>query len=65
MVQNLEGMGFTDISLSAKELMKLLLEQMIAHGGHLVLRWMMDNLCIHTKIKQNACIPQAKAVYYI
>ena len=26
--------------------------------------WCSD-LCIHTKIKRNACIPQAKAVYYM
>ena len=54
MVQNLEGMGFTvvpfgqgfkDMSPPTKELMKLTLEQRIAHGGHPVLRWMMDNVC--------------------
>ena len=57
MVQNLEGMGFTvvpfgqgfkDMSPPTKELMKLTLEQMIAHGGHPVLRWMMDNIFIRT-----------------
>ncbi len=31
-----------------KELMKLTLEQKIAHGGHPVLRWMMDNIFIRT-----------------
>lgn len=31
-----------------KELMKLTLEQKIAHGGNLVLRWMMDNIFIRT-----------------
>lgn len=55
MVQNLEGMGFTvvpfgqgfkDMSPPTKELMKLTLEQKIAHGGHPVLRWMMDNIYI-------------------
>ena len=55
MVQNLEGMGFTvvpfgqgfkDMSPPTKELMKLTLEQRIAHGGHPVLRWMMDNIYI-------------------
>ena len=54
MVQNLENMGFTvipfgqgfkDMSPPTKELMKLTLEQRIAHGGHPVLRWMMDNVC--------------------
>ena len=57
MVQNLEGMGFTvvpfgqgfkDMSPPTKELMKLTLEQRIAHGGQLVLRWMMDNIYIRT-----------------
>ncbi len=57
MVQNLEGMGFTvvpfgqgfkDMSPPTKELMKLVLEERIAHGGHPVLRWMMDNIFIRT-----------------
>lgn len=55
MVQNLEGMGYTvvpfgqgfkDMSPPTKELMKLTLEQKIAHGGHPVLRWNMDNIFI-------------------
>lgn len=29
-----------------KELMKLTLEQKLVHGGHPVLRWMMDNIYI-------------------
>ena len=57
MVQNLEGMGFTvvpfgqgfkDMSPPTKELMKLTLEQKIAHSGHPVLRWNMDNIFIRT-----------------
>lgn len=57
MVQNLEGMGFTvvpfgqgykDMSPPTKELMKLVLEGKIAHGGHPVLRWMMDNIYVKT-----------------
>lgn len=57
MVQNLEGMGFTvvpfgqgfkDMSPPTKELMKLVLEQRIAHGCHPVLRWNMDNIFIRT-----------------
>lgn len=57
MVQNLESMGFTvvpfgqgfkDMSPPTKELMKLTLEQKIAHGGHPVLRWNMDNIFIRT-----------------
>ena len=57
MVQNLEGMGFTvvpfgqgfkDMAPPTKELMKLTLETKLAHGGHPVLRWMMDNIFIRT-----------------
>ena len=57
MTQNLEGMGFTvvpfgqgfkDMSPPTKELMKLVLEEKVAHGGHPVLRWMMDNVFIRT-----------------
>jgi len=55
MSQNLEGMGFTvvpfgqgykDMSPPTKELMKLTLERKIAHGGHPVLRWCVDNISI-------------------
>lgn len=57
MVQNLEGMeftvvpfgqGFKDMSPPTKEFMKLTLEQRIAHGGHPVLRWNMDNIFVRT-----------------
>lgn len=57
MTQNLEGLGFTvvpfgqgfkDMSPPTKELMKLTLEQKLAHGGHPVLRWMMDNVTVRT-----------------
>ncbi|OQA07615.1 MAG: Phage Terminase [Firmicutes bacterium ADurb.Bin373] len=55
--QNLEGLGYTvvpfgqgfkDMSPPTKELMKLTLEEKIAHGGQPVLRWMMDNIFIRT-----------------
>ncbi len=42
------GQGFKDMSPPTKELMKLVLEEKIAHGGHPVLRWMMDNIFIRT-----------------
>lgn len=57
MTQNLENLGFTvipfgqgfkDMSPPTKELMKLTLEEKLAHGGHPVLRWMMDNIYIRT-----------------
>ena len=52
MVQDLEGMGFDvipfgqgfkDMSPPTKELMKLVFEEKMAHGGNVVLRWMMGN----------------------
>ena len=57
MVQNLEALGFTvvpfgqgfkDMSPPTKELMKLVLEKRIAHGGDPVLSWMMDNVHVKT-----------------
>ena len=62
MVQNLEDMGFTvvpfgqgfkDMSPPTKELMKLVLEKKLAHGGHPVLRWNMDNIFIRTDASGN------------
>ena len=70
MVQNLEGMGFTvvpfgqgfaSMSPPTKELMKLVLEQKIAHGGHPVLRWNMDNICIRTDPAGNIKADKAKS----
>ena len=57
MVQNLEGWGFVvvpfgqgfkDMSPGTKELMRLVLDKKVAHGGHPALRWMMDNIHIRT-----------------
>ena len=57
MVQNLEGLGFTvvpfgqgfkDMSPPTKEFMRLTLEEKLAHGGHPVLRWMVDNIFVRT-----------------
>ena len=42
------GQGFKDMSPPSKELMKLVLEGRIAHGGNAPLRWMMDNIYIRT-----------------
>ena len=70
MVQNLEGMGFTvvpfgqgfaSMSPPTKELMKLVLEEKIAHGGHPVLRWMMDNIFIRTDPAGNIKADKAKS----
>ena len=55
MVQDLEGMGFTvvpfgqgykDMSPPTKELMKLTLEERIAHGGHKFPLLMADNVYV-------------------
>lgn len=57
MVQNLEEMGFTvvpfgqgfkDMSPPTKELMRLTLDEKLSHGGHPVLRWMVDNIFVRT-----------------
>lgn len=70
MVQNLEGMGFTvvpfgqgfkDMSPPTKELMKLVLEQKIAHGGNIPLRWMMDNVYVRTDPAGNIKMDKEKS----
>lgn len=70
MVQNLEGMGFTVVPMGqgfasmsppTKELMKLTLEKKIAHGGHPVLRWNMDNIFIRTDPAGNIKADKAKS----
>ena len=70
MVQNLEGMGFTvvpfgqgfsSMSPPTKELMKLVLEKRIAHGGHPVLRWNMDNIFIRQDPAGNIKADKAKS----
>ena len=40
------GQGFKDMSPPTKEFMKLALEERLAHGGHPVLRWMVDNIFV-------------------
>ena len=70
MTQNLEGMGFTvvpfgqgykDMSPPTKELMKLVLEQKIAHGGNVPLRWMMDNVFVRTDPAGNIKMDKEKS----
>ena len=70
MVQNLEGMGFTvvpfgqgfkDMSPPTKELMKLVLGENLAHDGHPVLRWMMDNVCVRTDPAGNIKMDKEKS----
>lgn len=70
MVQNLKGMGFTvvpfgqgfkDMSPPTKELMKLTLEEKIAHRGHPILRWMADNIYIRKDPAGNIKADKAKS----
>ncbi len=70
MVQNLEGMGFNVVAMGqgfasmsppTKELMKLTLEKKIAHGGHPVLRWNMDNILIRQDPAGNIKADKAKS----
>ncbi|HSW63670.1 MAG TPA: terminase TerL endonuclease subunit [Dissulfurispiraceae bacterium] len=42
------GQGYKDMSPPTKELMRLTMGEKLAHGGHPVLRWMMDNIYIRT-----------------
>ena len=70
MSQDLENMGFTVVPMGqgfasmsppTKELMKLTLERKIAHGGHPVLRWNMDNIFIRTDPAGNIKADKAKS----
>lgn len=42
------GQGFASMSSPTKELMKLILEERIAHGGNEPLSWMADNVTVRT-----------------
>lgn len=53
--------GFGSMSPPTKELMKMTLEGSLAHGGHPVLRWCMDNIVIQTDPAGNIKISKAKA----
>ena len=70
MTQNLEGAGFTmvpfgqgfaSMSSPTKELMKLTLEQKIAHAGNPVLSWMMDNVTVRTDPAGNIKMDKQKS----
>lgn len=55
------GQGYKDMSPPTKELMKLVLEKRIAHGGHPVLRWMMDNVFVRTDPAGNIKMDKQKS----
>lgn len=70
MSQNLEaagftvvpfGQGFRDMSPPSKELMKLALGGRLAHGGHPVLSWMVDNIHVRTDPAGNIKPDKAKS----
>ena len=55
------GQGFVSMSNPTKDLMRLTLEGKLAHGGHPVLRWCMDNVVVKTDPAGNIKIDKAKA----
>jgi len=55
------GQGFKDMSPPTKELMRLVLERHINHGGHPVLRWNMDNAFVRTDPAGNQKIDKEKS----
>ena len=70
MVQTLEddgftmapfGQGFKDMSPPTKELMRIVLEHRLCHGGHPVLRWNMDNAYVRTDPAGNLKLDKEKS----
>lgn len=55
------GQGFKDMSPPTKELMKLTLEEKLAHDSHPVLRQMMDNIYILTDPAGNIKVDKEKS----
>lgn len=55
------GQGFRDMSPPTKELMRLVLGKQIAHGGHPVLRWNMDNAFVRTDPAENIKIDKERS----
>ena len=70
LVQNLEGdgfkmipfgQGFRDMSTPTKEMMRMVLNKEIAHNGHPVLRWNVDNIFIRQDPAGNIKIDKEKS----
>jgi len=55
------GQGFKDMSPPTKELMRIVLERKLNHGGHPVLRWNMDNVFVRTDPAGNLKIDKEKS----
>lgn len=56
------GQGFKDMSPPTKELMNLVMSKRIAHDGHPVLRWMMDNIAIRRDPADNIKMDKSKSI---
>ena len=56
------GQGFKDMSPPTKELMNLVMSKQLAHNGHPVLRWMMDNIAIRSDPAGNIKMDKAKSI---
>ena len=70
LVQNLDdfgitvipfGQGYSSMSVPTKDLMRLTLSEQLAHGGHPVLRWMMDNVYVKTDPAGNIKMDKEKS----
>lgn len=70
MVQSLEddgftmipfGQGFRDMLPPTKELMRIVLERRLNHGGHPILRWNMDNAFVRTDPAGNLKIDKERS----
>lgn len=55
------GQGFSSMSAPTKELERLILERRLAHNGHEVLRWNVDNLVVETDAAGNIKPSKRKA----
>ena len=55
------GQGFSSMSAPTKELERLILEKKIAHNGHEILRWNIDNLVVETDAAGNIKPSKRKA----
>ena len=55
------GQGFFSMSAPTKELERLVLDKKIAHNGHKVLRWNIDNITVRQDPANNIKIDKAKS----
>jgi phage terminase large subunit-like protein len=47
------GQGFASMANPTKELLRLVLDGKLVHGGHKVLRWMADNMVVSSDAAGN------------